>query len=138
MAESPVNFRQTKFNKNRFADEWPSEAIYAEVILSEVQDFIGTFFGSLVQFYEPVVSRDLLDDMEEDFIEIATSMTINERLSPWLLKLCRLCSREDEKLLKDKLTQFKSLAPESVGVGQYFTCNQSSKLFKILSEVSGL
>lgn len=105
------------------------------MILSEVQDFISALFGSLFRFYEPVVGAELLDEMEEDLIEMATSMTINERLSPWLLKLCRLSQREDEKLLKAKLCQFSGLLPEQLGVGEYFTCNQSSRLFTLLKEV---
>ena len=69
------------------------------MILGEVQEFIGTFFGCLVRFYSPVIEQDLLDDMQDDLIEIATSLTVNEKLSPWLIKLCRLSAREDENLL---------------------------------------
>ena len=90
-----------------------------------------------MRFYSPVVSQYLLEDMEEDLIELATSLTVNEKLSPWLLKLCRLSAREDEKLLNDKLTEFQNILPEEFGIGQYFTCNQSSKLFSAFKEISG-
>lgn len=78
---------------------------------------------------------DDLDEMTEDLIELVTSMTINYKLSPWLLKLCRLSSREDESLLEEKLTQFGSLQPEQVGIGQFFTLNGSSRLCGMLKEV---
>ena len=88
-----------------------------------MQDFISIFYGSLVRFYQPVVQDELLGAMEEDLIELATSLTINEKLSPWLLKICRMTAREDEKMLTEKLTRFTGLLPEQVGIGQYFTCN---------------
>jgi len=62
-------------------------------------------------------------------------MTINEELSPQLLKLCRLSTREEEALLKSKLDEYGSLLPEQVGIGQFFSCNHSSKLVGILKEV---
>ena len=74
--------------------------------------------------------------MTEDLVELVTSLTINETLSPWLLKLCRMSSREDEVFLEEKLSQFNSLFPEQVGIGQFFTLNSSSKLPKMLEEIT--
>ena len=90
----------------------PPEAVYAEVILSEVQEFISAMYGTLLRFYLPVVKFDDLDELTEDLVELATSLTINETLSPWLLKLCRLSSREDEALLKRKIEEYGKLLPE--------------------------
>ena len=49
----------------------------------------------------PVVRHDELDEFAEDLIEIVTSLTIDKEMSPWLIKVCRLSSREDEAILKD-------------------------------------
>ena len=69
------------------------------MLLSLVQEFISSLYGALLRFYLPVIKIDTLDEMTEDLVELVTSYTINEQLSPWLLKLCRLSSREDEHLL---------------------------------------
>ena len=60
-------------------------------------------YGTLLRFYMPVVKHDELDELAEDLIEIITSLTINKELSPWLLKVCRLSSREDEAILKEQM-----------------------------------
>ena len=73
------------------------------MILSVVQEFISVMYGTLLRFYVPAVLFDDLDDLTEDLIELVTSLTIDETLSPWLIKLCRLSSREDEALLEDKI-----------------------------------
>ena len=105
------------------------------MILSVVQEFISVMYGTLLRFYVPEVLFDDLDDLTEDLIELVTSLTIDETLSPWLIKLCRLSSREDEALLEEKIQTFGELLPEQVGIGQFFTCNHSSKLVSILREV---
>ena len=94
---------QTAYNQERFSGDLPPEAVYAEVILNEVQEFISTLFGTMLRFYLPVIKYDDIDDMQEDLIELVTSLTINETLSPWLMKICRLSSREDEAFLSQKM-----------------------------------
>ena len=113
----------------------PKEAIYAEVMLSEVQEFISALFGALLRFYQPVVKHDDLDDITEDLVAIVTSLTIGKELSPWLLKLCQLSSRSDEVMLQDVIKKYGQALPEQIGIGEYFTLNGSSKLFGILTEV---
>lgn len=95
---------------------------------------MSAIYGAVLRFYLPVVSYETLEDLTEDLIELATSITINHTLSPWLLKLCRLSSREDEDLLSKKLTQYENLTPEQVGIGEYFTLNSSSKLMEIFND----
>ena len=56
----------------------PPESIYAEVLLSLVQEFISLLFGALLRFYLPVVKFNALDEMTEDLIELVTSLTIGE------------------------------------------------------------
>ena len=51
------------------------------------------------------------------------------------MKLCRLSSREDECLLSEKIKQFGHLFTEQVGIGQFFTLNDSSRLKGMLKEV---
>ena len=72
--------------------------------------------------------------MAEDLIEIVTSLTINGELSDWLLKLCRLSTREEEVILKQKYFKFRQLLPEQIGVESYFTLNKSSRIMKMLEE----
>ena len=73
---------KSKYNQARFGDELPKEAIYAEVVLSEVQEFLSTLYGTLLRFYLPVVRHDDLDDLTEDLVAMVTSMTIDKDLSP--------------------------------------------------------
>ena len=68
----------------------------AEIILLEVQEFISMMYGTFLRYYLPILKIDVLDEMSEDLIEIITSLTINGELSKWLLKLCRLSTREEE------------------------------------------
>ena len=56
----------------------PPESIYAEVLLSLVQEFISMLYGALLRFYLPVVKISALDEMTEDLIELVTSLTIGE------------------------------------------------------------
>ena len=72
--------------------------------------------------------------MAEDLIEIITSVTINGELSDWLLKLCRLSTREEEGILRQKYTNYRNLLPEQVGVESFFTLNRSSRIVKMLAE----
>ena len=69
-------------------------------------------YGTLLRFYLPVLKFDQLDEMSEDLIEIITSLTINGELSKWLLKLCRLSTREEESILKQKYKEYGYIAPE--------------------------
>ena len=69
-------------------------------------------YGTLLRFYLPIVDYEMLEEMEEDLVELVTSMTINESLSPWLVKLCRLSGRKDEALLARKIKLFSGLLPE--------------------------
>lgn len=128
---------QTVQNQDRFegGEDQRAEAIYAEVILDQVNDFLSMLYDAVHFFYLPVVAEELLCDTSEDLIEIVTSLVINKDLSPWLIKLCRLSTREEEAILTTQLAEFGSLAPEQVSIGQYFTLNQSSKLFSVLREV---
>ena len=103
---------QSSYNQQRFGNEQPKEAIYAEVILTEVEEFIAALYGALLRFYEPVVKNDELDELTEDLINMATSLTIGKELSPWLLKLCRLSTREDEALLNNVIRQHTVTLPE--------------------------
>ena len=64
---------QTNFNQTRFASDLPPEAIYAEVLLSLVQEFISSLYGALLRFYLPVIKIDTLDEMTEDLVELVTS-----------------------------------------------------------------
>lgn len=114
----------------------PVEAIFSEVLLSEVQEFISVLYGALLRFYMPVVDFEELEELTEDLVELVTSLTINKTLSPWLLKLCRLSAREDEAMLGKMMKQFGDLLPEQVGVSEYFTLNSSSMLVRILKEVT--
>ena len=91
-------------------------------------------YGTLLRFYLPVLPYDQLDEMAEDLIEIITSMTINGELSDWLLKLCRLSTREEERILKAKYKTFRHLLPEQLGVESYFTLNNSSRIVKMFAE----
>ena len=52
-----------------------------------------------------------------------------------MLKLCRLSSREDEYQLSNLMAKYENLLPEQIGIGEYFTCNGSSKLNSIFNEV---
>ena len=92
-------------------------------------------FGAVLRFYEPVVKHYDLDELTEDLVAIATSLTIDKELSPWLLKLCRLSSRSDEAMLSDAVTKHNETLVEQIGISEYFTCNQSSKLVAIMREV---
>ena len=90
----------------------------------------------MLRFYEPVVKFEILDELTEDLIAIVTSLTIGKELSPWLLKLCRLSQRTDEALLTTAFEKFSDVVTEQVEIGEYFTCNYSSKLIAILKQVS--
>ena len=46
-----VKGMRSSFNQDRFSADVPKEAIYAEVILAEVQEFISALFGALLRFY---------------------------------------------------------------------------------------
>lgn len=111
------------------------EAIYAEVILNEVNDFLSLLYDAVHFFYMPVVTEDFLCDISEDLIEIVTTLVINKQLSPWLTKLCRLSAREEEAILAEKMQMFGSLLPEQVCISQFFTLNGSSKLVEVLKTV---
>ena len=63
-------------------------------------------YGTLLRFYLPVLKFDQLDEMSEDLVEIITSLTINGELSEWLLKLCRLSTREEEDILRQKYKEY--------------------------------
>ena len=81
-----------------------------------------------------MLKYDQLDEMSEDLIEIITSLTINGELSEWLLKLCRLSTREEEGILKKKYREFGHILPEQIGVESYFTLNNSSRIVKIFED----
>ena len=128
-----VNGMRTTFNINRF-DEVPPESVFAEIILLEVQEFISMMYGTFLRYYLPILKIDVLDEMSEDLIEIITSLTINGELSKWLLKLCRLSTREEEGILKKKYIEFGSIAPEQIGIDSYFTLNNSSRIVKMFRD----
>ena len=60
---------KSEFNQERFQDLAP-EAIFSEVILAEVQEFISTMYGAVLRFYLPVLKWELLEDFAEDSINL--------------------------------------------------------------------
>ena len=67
---------QDDFNQERFED-FSLEAIYGEIVLSEVQQFILILYPTLLRFYLPIIQIELLDEMREDLIEMTTSLVVN-------------------------------------------------------------
>lgn len=55
-----VTGAKSEYNKSRFED-LPPEVIFAEIVLLEVQQFIGIVYGTLIRFYLPSASFDQLD-----------------------------------------------------------------------------
>ena len=102
---------RSTFNRDRFED-CPPEVIFGEVALMEVNDFVTILYAALVRFYLPAVLFEELEHLTQDLIEIATSMTIDGSVSKWLIKMCRLTLAEDERLLAEKLREFKDVGPE--------------------------
>ena len=78
------------FNSDRFEEDCSPEAIFGTIVLEEVMDFVSILYATLVRFYLTSVQIEDLDQMSEDLIEIATSLTIDGALSNWLIKVCRL------------------------------------------------
>ena len=86
---------RSTFNKERFED-LPTEVIYAEVLLLEIQQAIGFIYGSIVRFYLPVLALSDLEQLREDLIETVTSHMISGKLADVCLSLCRLANKEVE------------------------------------------
>ena len=63
----------------------------------EVNDFISIMYATLVRFYLPAIQIEDLEEMTQDLIEIATSLTIDGALTNWLIKMCRLTLKEEEQ-----------------------------------------
>lgn len=90
-----VRFTQktrSTFNSQRFED-LPSEVVFAEVLLLEIQQAVGILYGALVRFYLPVISLNDLEELREDLIETVTSNLVSGALADACLKLCRLSTR---------------------------------------------
>lgn len=86
-------------------EDWPPEMILSELNLLEIQQFMGMIYGSLVRFYLPVVPLEILQSIKEDLIDLISSHTIKDEFGLFCLKLCRLGTNEDEKLLKAKFIE---------------------------------
>lgn len=77
-----LNLRMSKmkpkssFNSDRF-EGMPSETVFAEVLLLEVQQAVGFIYGSLFRFYMPVLAPDDLEKMREDLIETVTTHVVS-------------------------------------------------------------
>lgn len=57
-------------------------------------------YEAVHQFYASMVEEEFLFEIEEDLVEIVTSLVVNKQLSPWLTKLCRLCTRDEESAMR--------------------------------------
>ena len=64
--------------------------IFAEVLLLEIQQFMGFLYGSLIRFYLPVVPISSLQAMKEDLLELISSSVIVNEFGDLVLNLCRL------------------------------------------------
>lgn len=101
----------------------------------EVNDFISILYATLVRFYLTAVQIEDLEQMTQDLIEIATSLTIDGALSNWLIKMCRLTLSEEEQMLRQKLKDLKDIEPEQIGINSMFTMNATSRLMIMLKKM---
>lgn len=131
-----VRFTQktrSTFNSQRFED-LPSEVVFAEVLLLEIQQAVGILYGALVRFYLPVISLNDLEELREDLIETVTSNLVSGALADACLKLCRLSTREEEIQLTEKYATFGNLHPEQLGLPSFFTLNKTSHLARVIDD----
>ena len=100
----------------------------------EVNDFISIMYATLVRFYLPAIQIEDLEEITQDLIELATSLSIDGALSHWLIKMCRMTLKDEEQQLRAKLRDLKDIKIEQIGINSMFTCNETSRLMVMLKD----
>lgn len=88
-------------------------------------------YGSCVRLYNTVVRSDVLTQMKEDLIEALTSLLFQGRMAKMMLAFTRVCTKEQETNLLDKIEEFRGVLPHQIGLSQYFTLDSQSKIEEI-------
>jgi hypothetical protein len=85
-------------------------------------------YGALIRFYNTTLKLSVLEQMKEDFIELITKMVFNEQMSNIVLALCRMCTKDEERIFAMKLQEFSDVTTQVIGLPEEFTLSEASKI----------
>ena len=94
-------------------------------------------YGAVVRFYNTLLKLNVLDTMKEDLIELITKLVFNEQMSTIVTSLCMMCTKDEERSFQFKLHELSSVTPDLIGLSQYFTLDETSKIRDIFEQQFG-
>jgi|LauGreDrversion4_2_1035121.scaffolds.fasta_scaffold1030902_1 hypothetical protein len=62
-------------------------------------------YGSVIRFYNTILSLKILELMKEDIIELISRMVFTQPLSNMTSALCRICTMEEERAFNNKIIE---------------------------------
>ena len=62
-------------------------------------------YACCIRFYNTIVRLETLDKMKEDIIETLTKVLFNEKMSNLLIAICRVTTRDEERILLMKINE---------------------------------
>ena len=71
--------------------------------------------------------------MREDLIEALTRLLFSVKMSNVIVALCRLCTKEEERVLAMKMNELAKIKPKQLGLNDYFTLDKSSSIWKVFA-----
>jgi hypothetical protein len=83
-------------------------------------------YGSIVRFYNSILKLSVLESMKEDLIDYITRMVFNEPMANVVTALCRMCTKDEERLYSLKLVEMSNISTNEMGIPKEFTLNESS------------
>ena len=75
--------------------------------------------------------------MKEDLIEVITKLVFNEQMSNMVTALCRICTKDEERTFLMKISEMADISTSLIGLSQYFTLDESSKIKDIFYKEYG-
>ena len=85
-------------------------------------------YGAVIRFYNTIIKLKILESMKEDIIDLITKMVFTDQMSTVVTAMCPMCSREDEMTFVAKLSELQIVRPNLIGLSQYFTLDETSKI----------
>ena len=88
-------------------------------------------YGICIRFYVTVIKLDILEKMKEDLVETLTRLLFCEQMSNLMIAICRICTKDEERLLIMKINELQRIKTSHLGLSQYFCLDKHSKIMEI-------
>ncbi|TNV73847.1 hypothetical protein FGO68_gene8005 [Halteria grandinella] len=109
----------------------------AQEAILEVKQFLCLMYGAIVRFYNTTLKLSVLESMKEDLIDLITRMVFNEPMSHLVTAMCRMCTKDEERVYMMKVVELSGVGTQEIGLPKEFMLNEHSGVREVYQRQYG-